>query len=88
MTTPPPEPERDGDEADLWTPRLPDARPFKRIQSATVILIVAAILLTLTSGSRPAEVRWGTLIGLVALVAVIAVVMRRRRGGRPARSGP
>ena len=51
--------------------RYPDPKPFRRIQVATVALIVLVAVLTLTSGSRPAEVRWGTLIGLAALTVLV-----------------
>ena len=34
--------------------RYPDPKPFRRIQVATVALIVLVAVLTLTSGSRPA----------------------------------
>jgi hypothetical protein len=71
---PPPEPPDDL--------RFPDPRPLRRLQLATVALIVIAALVTLLSGSRPAEVRWGTLIGLVALIAVVLWATRRRRTRR------
>ena len=58
--------------------RYPDPKPFRRIQVATVALIVLVAVLTLTSGSRPAEVRWGTLIGLAALTVVVLATWRRR----------
>jgi hypothetical protein len=59
--------------------RYPDPKPFRRLQLATVALVVAAAVITLTSGSRPAEVRWGTLIGLAALILVVLWATRRRR---------
>ena len=62
--------------------RYPDPKPFRRIQLATVALIVLAAVLTLTSGSRPAEVRWGTLIGLAALT--VLVLWPRGDAGRAA----
>lgn len=62
--------------------RYPDPRPLRRLQLATVALIVIAALVTLLSGSRPAEVRWGTLIGLVALILVVLWATRRRRTRR------
>ena len=62
--------------------RYPDPRPLRRVQLATLALIVVAIVLTLTSGSRPAEVRWGTLAGLVALTVVVFVATRRWRARR------
>ena len=65
----------------------PDARPLRRLQLATVALIVIAALVTLLSGSRPAEVRWGTLIGLVALIAVVLWATRRRRTRRDSAGG-
>ena len=67
-------------------PEFPDPSPLRRIQAATAGLIALAAVVTLLSDSRPDEVRWGTLIGLVALVAVVAVVLRRRR--RPAGGSP
>jgi hypothetical protein len=69
-------PERDDDI------RFPDPRPFRRIQLATVALIVIAGLVTLVSGSRPAEVRWGTIIGVLALIAVVLWATRRARTRR------
>ena len=72
MTGPERPPERDDDL------RYPDPRPFRRIQLATVALIVLVAVLTLTSGSRPAEVRWGTLIGLAALTVLVLATWRRR----------
>ena len=63
--------------------RYPDARPFRRIQVATLALIVVVAVLTLTSGSRPAEVRWGTLIGLAALTVLVLATWRRRARRRP-----
>jgi Flp pilus assembly protein TadB len=71
---PPPEPPDDL--------RYPDPRPLRRLQLATIALIVIAALVTLLSGSRPAEVRWGTLIGLVALILVVLWATRRRRTRR------
>jgi hypothetical protein len=65
--------------------RYPDSRPLRRLQLATLALIAVAALVTLLSGSRPAEVRWGTLIGLVALIAVVLWAARRRRGRRGSR---
>lgn len=62
--------------------RFPDPRPLRTIQLATVGLILIALVLTLTSGSRPAEVRWGTLIGLALLTAVVFLTTRRRRARR------
>jgi hypothetical protein len=69
--------------------RYPDPRPLRWIQLATVALIVLVAVLTLTSGSRPAEVRWGTLIGLAALILVVLWATRRRwrhRGSAPERN--
>jgi hypothetical protein len=71
------EPER-RDERDDGV-RFPDPRPFRLIQLATVGLIAVAVVVTLTSGSRPAEVRWGTLIGLAALALVVYLITRSRR---------
>ena len=70
--------------------RFPDPRPLRRLQLATIALIVIAALVTLLSGSRPAEVRWGTLIGLVALILVVlwATRWRRSRRGPPAGQNP
>jgi len=67
--------------------RYPDPRPLRRLQLATVALIAVAALVTLLSGSRPAEVRWGTIIGLVALIGVVLWAARRRRGGRSSPGG-
>jgi Flp pilus assembly protein TadB len=67
--------------------RYPDPRPLRRIQLATAALIVVAAVITLASGSRPAEVRWGTLIGLVALIAVVLWATRRRRARRASTPG-
>jgi hypothetical protein len=72
--TGPERPPRDHDDV-----RYPDPKPFRRIQLATVALLVFAAVITLTSGSRPAEVRWGTLIGLAALILVVLWATRRRR---------
>ena len=69
-TDPPPEPPLDP---------FPEARPFRRIQAATAVLIAAAAVLTLLSDSRPAAVRWGTAIGLAVLIVTIWVITRRRR---------
>lgn len=66
------------DERDRLDPRFPDPRPLRRIQAATAGLIAVAAVVTLLSDSRPAEVRWGTLVGLAALAVVVAVVLRRR----------
>jgi membrane protein implicated in regulation of membrane protease activity len=74
------EPRRPSDPRDDL--RYPDPRPLRRIQLATLVLIVVAIVVTLTSGSRPAEVRWGTLVGLVALTVVVLVATRRWRARR------
>ena len=60
-------------------PRLPDPRPFKRIQAVTAALLVGAALVTLLSDQRPSEVRWGALVGVALLIAGIALVTRRRR---------
>jgi hypothetical protein len=76
MTEPDRRPERDDGI------RFPDPRPFRRIQLATVGLIAIAVVLTLTSGSRPAEVRWGAAIGLAALAVVIYLITRSRRSRR------
>jgi membrane protein implicated in regulation of membrane protease activity len=62
--------------------RFPDPRPFRLIQLATVGLIAVAVVVTLTSGSRPAEVRYGTLVGLAALALVVLWATRRRRARR------
>lgn len=69
-------------------PEFPDPSPLRRIQAATAGLIALVAVVTLLSDSRPEEVRWGTLIGLGALLVVVAVVLRRRRrppgdAGRP-----
>lgn len=58
--------------------RFPDPGPFRRIQGVTAVLIVGVILITLTSGSRPAEVRYGALVGVALLVVGIAVAIRRK----------
>lgn len=58
---------------------FPDPRPFRRIQAATAALIAAVAVLTLLSDSRPAEVRWGAAIGVVALIVAVFVITRRRR---------
>jgi heme A synthase len=62
--------------------RYPDPRPLRRIQLATVGLIVIAGLVTVLSGSRPAALRWGTLIGLIALILVVLLATRMRRARR------
>ena len=67
------------DERDPLDARFPDARPLRRIQAATAGLIALAAVVTLLSDSRPAGVRWGTIVGLGALVVVVAVILRRRR---------
>lgn len=59
-------------------PRFPDPRPLRRIQAATAALIGVVALITLLSDSRPSEVRWGTLVGLAALVVAAALILRRR----------
>ena len=59
--------------------RFPDPRPLRRIQLATAGLLVVGIIIALTSGSRPAEVRWGTLVGVIALTVVVYLATRRRR---------
>jgi hypothetical protein len=64
-------------------PLYPDARPLRRIQAVTFGLIAVVALLTLLSGSRPAEVRWAALAGVTALVVAVGIVLRRRRGGGP-----
>lgn len=69
-----PAPRRDG-----GRPPLPDLRPFRRIQGATALLIVAAGVVTLLSDERPGAVRWGTVVGLIVLIVTIYVVTRRRR---------
>jgi LPXTG-motif cell wall-anchored protein len=76
------EPERPPERPDDL--RYPDQRPLRRLQLATVALIAIAALVTLLSGSRPAEVRWGTLVGLLALMAVVLWATRRRRRTRAA----
>jgi LPXTG-motif cell wall-anchored protein len=76
------EPERPPERPDDL--RYPDQRPLRRLQLATVALIAIAALVTLLSGSRPAEVRWGTLVGLLALIAVVLWATRRRRRTRAA----
>ncbi len=58
---------------------FPDPRPFRRIQAATAVLIAGVAVLTLLSDSRPAEVRWGTAIGVLVLIVTIYVITRRRR---------
>ena len=70
--------------------RYPDARPFRRIQLATGALIVVAVLVTLFSDKRPAEVRYGALIGVAVLILVILWATRRRRArrARPPRENP
>jgi MYXO-CTERM domain-containing protein len=72
MTTPRP-PRDEG-------PRLPDPKPFKRIQWVTAALLAVAALITLISDERPSEVRWGTVAGVALLIVGIALVTRRRRG--------
>jgi hypothetical protein len=62
--------------------RFPDARPFRRIQLATAALIVVAVLVTLLSDKRPAEVRYGALIGVAVLILVVLWATRRRRARR------
>ena len=62
--------------------RYPDSRPFRRIQLATGALIVVAVLVTLFSDKRPAEVRYGALIGVAVLILVILWATRRRRARR------
>ena len=64
--------------------RYPDPKPFRRIQVATVALIVLVAVLTLTSGSRPAEVRWGTLISCISPQAGVGSrIPLPRRARRP-----
>jgi LPXTG-motif cell wall-anchored protein len=79
-------PDEPRDERDPFDSRFPDARPLRRIQAATAGLIGLAAVVTLLSDSRPAEVRWGTLVGLAALAIVVAVVLRRRK--RPMEDDP
>lgn len=69
------EPDRRDEHHDM---RFPDAGPLRRIQATTAALIAIVAVVTLLSGSRPAEVRWGTVIGIGALVVVVAIVLRRR----------
>ena len=80
MSEPEPERERERERDDGI--RFPDPRPFRIIQLATAGLILVAIVVTLTSGSRPAEVRWGTLTGLALLSVVVFLATRRRRARR------
>ena len=86
MTDPPRPEDPDPDEGI----RYPDARPFRRIQLATGALIVVAVLVTLFSDKRPAEVRYGALIGVAVLILVILWATRRRRArrARPPRENP
>jgi membrane protein implicated in regulation of membrane protease activity len=63
--------------------RYPDPRPLRLVQLATVALILIVVVLTLTSGSRPAEVRWGSLAGLIALTLVVFRRWRARRRRPP-----
>lgn len=63
--------------------RFPDPKPFRWLQLATLGLIVAVAVLTLLSGSRPAEVRWGTAAGIAALIVVVLWATHRRRRTRP-----
>jgi LPXTG-motif cell wall-anchored protein len=79
VTRPAPPPERPGEGPP--EPELPDPRPFRRIQAVTAALLALGLIVTLTSDRRPAEVRWGTLIG-VALLALGVFLVTRRRGGR------
>jgi hypothetical protein len=76
-----PRPVEPDDRRDRGDPRYPDPRPLRRIQAATALLIAAVAVVTLLSGHRPAEVRWGTAAGLAVLAVVVLVVLRRRRGG-------
>ena len=76
MTEPERPPERPDDI------RFPDPRPLRRIQLATAGLLVVGIIIALTSGSQPAEVRWGTLVGVIALTVVVYLATRRRRSRR------
>jgi len=79
MTRPASPPEREGQGPP--EPELPDPRPFRRIQAVTAALLALGLIVTLTSDRRPAEVRWGTLIG-VALLALGVFLVTRRRGWR------
>jgi hypothetical protein len=74
------DPEERG-EPDRYRPQLPDPGPLRRVQALTAVLIGAAVVFTLLSDKRPGEVRWGTLVGLVALSVGVFIVLRRR--GRP-----
>jgi type VI protein secretion system component VasK len=62
--------------------RYPNPRPLRVVQLATVALILIVVVLTLTSGERPAEVRWGSLAGLIALTVVVFLATRRWRARR------
>jgi type VI protein secretion system component VasK len=74
------EPERPPDRRDDI--RYPDPRPLRLVQLATLVLILIVVALTLTSGSRPAEVRWGSLAGLIALTVLVFLATRRWRARR------
>jgi hypothetical protein len=64
-------------------PDLPDPRPFRRIQAVTAGLLLIGVVITLTSDRRPAEVRWGTIVGLAVLAIAVYLITRHRaaRGG-------
>ena len=66
----------------MTDPGYPNPRPLRMVQLATLALILIVVVLTLTSGERPAEVRWGSLAGLIALTVVVFVATRRWRARR------
>ncbi|MGD9696325.1 MAG: hypothetical protein AB7V42_11790 [Thermoleophilia bacterium] len=68
--------------------RYPDPGPLRRIQAVTAVLIVGVIVVILLSDKRPAEVRYGTLIGVAVLVVAIAIAIRRKKRTGDAPEGP
>ncbi len=58
---------------------FPEARPFRRIQAATALLLAVAAVVTLLSDERPAAVRWSAAVGVGVLALVIWLLTRERR---------
>ena len=74
-----PDPDRPSREPPEGPDPIPDARPLRRIQAATAILLAVVAALTLLSDQRPEAVRWAAAIGLGVLLVVIWGITRHRR---------
>jgi len=74
-----PDPDRTPREPPEEPDPFPDARPLRRIQAATAILLAIVAAVTLLSDERPSAVRWAGAVGIGVLLVVIWAITRRRK---------